>query len=323
MDALISIIIPVFNAEKYIAECLNSITQQSYTNLEILLIDDGSTDNSGSICDEFANEDNRIKVIHKENGGVSSARNIGLQLAQGEYISFIDSDDCVDKEYISAMYEKIIKTNSDISFCKYSKLINQKLFEVKELLPEYINVDTREQTFVNFFLRFFSFRECIFGSCCRILFKKELAKNTRFDLNINVSEDLLFLAKIMLKSKAITSVDQQLYFYRQTSNSTSHSYKRNYLNSQVYLYLELEKIFKLFDNKKCKKHFYTYICLLCYYVISNELRFKQKEKKTSIERVRESVIYKYFSLKNGLRIYGVKSKLKFLITWFLIKTRVI
>lgn len=322
MDVLISIIVPVFNAEKYIVECLNSIICQSYKNLEILLIDDGSTDNSGSICDEFAKKDNRIKVIHKENGGVSSARNIGLKLAQGTYVSFVDSDDCVDKEYIAALYEKIVKTNSDISFCGYSKLINKKLFEVKELLPEYINVDIQDKAFVEFFCRFFSFREYIFGSCCRILFKKELANGVCFDLNIKASEDLLFLVNIMLKSKTITSVSQQLYFYRQTSVSTSHSYKKDYLNSQVHLYIELEKIFNLFDDDICKKTFSSYVCLLCYYVISNELKFGKK-KKESIRCVRESGIYKYFSLKNGLGIYGVKSKLKFLITWVLTKTRVI
>ena len=321
MDALISIIVPVFNAEDYLEQCLRSIVKQTYTNLEILLIDDGSTDSSGNICEKFASEDNRVKVVHKKNGGVSSARNTGLKLAQGEYISFIDSDDCVDKEYISAMYEKIKKTNSDISFCRYSKLIKEKTIEVREMLPEYIIVNTHDEKFVNFFCCFFDFKQYIFGSSCRILFKKILAKDTWFDVNINVSEDLLFLLNIMLKSKVITSVNQSLYFYRQTSTSVSHSYKKNYLNNQLKLYFELEKIFDLINNEICNKKFHIHACLLCYYVISNELKFKQQEMRISIQRLRDSAIYKYFTLKNGLRIYGLKSKFKFLITWFLVKTR--
>lgn len=323
MNVLISIIIPVFNKEKYIAECLTSIITQTYTNLEILLIDDGSTDKSGQICDQFSNEDKRIKVIHKANGGVSSARNTGLRLAQGECISFVDADDCVDKEYISKMYEKIIDTKADISFCGYSKLINTNLYEINESLPEYVNVNTQDEAFVDFLCRLFTLKNYIFGSCCRILFRKTLAKDIYFNPSIKISEDLLFLVNLMLKAKAITSVNQPLYFYRQVSASVSQSYKRDYLNNQVQLYLELEKIFNLLDNEICKKTFCSYTCLLCYYVISNELKFKQPERKVNIQRVRESVIYKYLSLKYGLRIFGVKSKSKFLIAWLLIKTRVI
>ena len=94
---LISIIIPVYNVEKYLKECVDSVRKQTYKNLEIILIDDGSKDNSGKLCDELAKEDNRIKVIHKENGGLSDARNVGIENATGEYIQFIDSDDFVEK----------------------------------------------------------------------------------------------------------------------------------------------------------------------------------------------------------------------------------
>lgn len=323
MDVLISIIIPVFNAEKYIAECLTSVITQTYTDLEILLIDDGSTDQSGQICDQFANEDKRIKVIHKSNGGVSSARNTGLEWAQGEYIAFVDADDCVDKEYISKLYKKIIDTKADISFCGYSKLINTNLYEVKESIPECVNVNTHDEAFVDLLCRLFTLKNYIFGSCCRILFRKTLAKDIYFNSNIKISEDLLFLVSIMLKAKIIASVSQPLYFYRQASASVSQSYKRDYLNNQEHLYLELEKIFNSLDNEICKKTFCSFICLLCYYAISNELKFKQPERKVNIQRVRESVIYKYFSLKYGLRVFSVKSKSKFIIAWLLTKTRVI
>lgn len=323
MDALISIIVPVFDSEAYVAECLHSILQQTYKNLEILLIDDGSTDNSGKICDKYASEDSRIKVVHKGNGGVSSARNLGLQMAQGEYISFIDSDDFVDKEYISAMFKKIRDNNSDISFCKFSKLVDDKKVEIEEPIPEYINVNIKDESFVDFFCRFFCLKQNIFGSACRLLFKKELAKDICFNSDIKISEDLLFLANIMLKARGITTVNQHLYFYRQTSGSVSHSYKKNYLTGQVALYIELTKLFRLFKDRNSERIFRAYICLLCYYVISNELKFKQEARKTTIQNFRSSPMYQHFTLKNGFMIYGIKTKLKFLITWFLVKMRVI
>ena len=105
MDKLISVIVPIYNVEKYLTKCIESIINQTYKNLEIILVDDGSPDKSPIICDEYAKKDNRIKVIHKKNGGLSDARNYGMSLATGEYISFIDSDDYIDEE----MYEKHMK----------------------------------------------------------------------------------------------------------------------------------------------------------------------------------------------------------------------
>ena len=107
MEDLISVIVPVYNVEKYLNKCIDSIINQTYKNLEIILVDDGSQDSSGKICDEYTKKDNRIKVIHKENGGVSSARNIGLNNATGEWIAFIDADDWVDEEYLQTLFNRI------------------------------------------------------------------------------------------------------------------------------------------------------------------------------------------------------------------------
>ena len=114
---LISVIVPVYNVEKYLRRCLDSILVQTYSNIEILLIDDGSTDQSGKICDEFAKLDSRVRVFHKENGGVSTARNLGIEQAKGEYITFIDSDDYADEELISYLYGLIKYANAEISIC--------------------------------------------------------------------------------------------------------------------------------------------------------------------------------------------------------------
>ena len=112
---LISIIVPVYNVEKYIRRCINSILNQTYQYLEIILVDDGSTDNSGLICDKYAHMDNRITVIHKKNGGLSSARNTGIDIAKGAYIGFIDSDDWIAPETYEVLYRNLVHYDADVS----------------------------------------------------------------------------------------------------------------------------------------------------------------------------------------------------------------
>ena len=114
---LISVIVPVYNVEEYLTQCIESIINQTYTNLEIILVDDGSTDQSGKICDEYAIKDDRIQVIHKENRGVGSARNVGLDTSKGEYVSFVDSDDYVDKNYIKILLKQMLEHNVQVSIC--------------------------------------------------------------------------------------------------------------------------------------------------------------------------------------------------------------
>jgi len=118
-EPLISVIVPVYNVKPYLPKCLDSICGQTYTNLEIIVVDDGSTDGSGIICDEYAAKDSRIKVIHQENGGLSVARNKGLDVATGEYIAFVDSDDWIDREMYKELYENLVKQGVDISMCSY------------------------------------------------------------------------------------------------------------------------------------------------------------------------------------------------------------
>lgn len=124
-DDLISIVIPIYNVDKYIEKCLNSVVKQTYKNIEIILVDDGSPDNCGKICDSYANNDKRIKVIHKENGGLSDARNVGIEIANGKYITFVDSDDYIELDYIEYLYTLMKKYNTKISFCKVNVVFNE------------------------------------------------------------------------------------------------------------------------------------------------------------------------------------------------------
>ena len=125
-NELVSIVIPIYNVEKYIEKCLDSVIKQTYKNIEIILVDDGSPDNCGKICDSYANNDKRIQVIHKENGGLSDARNVGIERANGKYITFVDSDDYIELDYIEYLYTLIKKYNTKISLCKVNVVYNEK-----------------------------------------------------------------------------------------------------------------------------------------------------------------------------------------------------
>lgn len=128
---MISVIIPIYNVEEYLEKCVNSVLNQTYSDLEIILVDDGSTDNSGKICDELKNKDNRIIVIHQENQGLSAARNAGIAKALGEYIAFVDSDDYIMEDMYETLYKNLEKTDADISICKYQYVKKQQKIDFR------------------------------------------------------------------------------------------------------------------------------------------------------------------------------------------------
>ena len=141
MNDIISVIVPVYKAEKYLEKCLDSIVGQTYKDLEIILVDDGSPDSSGRICDKYAENDNRIKVIHKKNGGDSSARNAGFKEATGKYIATIDSDDWIELDAYEKMLKKMIENNVDIVRCGFFKDFDDKTLESPFIYPESKKID--------------------------------------------------------------------------------------------------------------------------------------------------------------------------------------
>lgn len=153
----ISCIVPVYNVEKYLRRCVDSILNQTFTDFELILVDDGSPDNSPAICYEYAVKDSRIKVIHKVNGGVSSARNVGLDVAKGEWICFVDSDDLIEADYMQKMYEAAINNNSDFIMCGihqiagYETLKNNYKKKIKKI--QFVKID------VNFFKKLFAYAQ--------------------------------------------------------------------------------------------------------------------------------------------------------------------
>lgn len=166
----LSIIVPIYKTELYLKKCIDSILNQIFKNFELILVADGSPDRCGEICDEYAKKDNRIKVIHKKNGGQASARNEGLDIAKGNYIGFVDSDDWLEPNMYEVLYNEIIKSNSIISICKIttSKKIKNKVKKIKIL-------DSKEKIF-DALLR----ENYLKWSVCNKLYKKEDIKNIRF-----------------------------------------------------------------------------------------------------------------------------------------------
>ena len=203
---LISVIIPVYNTEKYLRKCIDSFINQTYTNLEIILVDDGSTDLSGKICDEYKKKDSRIIVIHKENGGASDARNVGIEQSTGECITFFDSDDFVDEDYIQYLYNLKSENNSEISVCAYnvSDEDGNILFAMKTAKSEALS---KEQ----FFKKMLN-EDGITVSACFKLYDKRLFNNIRFPLG-KLCEDNGTTYKVIDKVRSLIAYGNEAKCY--------------------------------------------------------------------------------------------------------------
>lgn len=278
----VSIIVPVYNVEKFLKECINSIIKQSYNNLEILIIDDGSTDSSGKICDEYLKKDFRIKVIHQENQGLSGARNTGLKYSTGDYITFIDSDDFIDKNMIKEMLNNLIETNSDIVVCGtifcneegeylYEKVSKDKIiykneYQIKELVNG-INIPVMS-----------------WGK----LFKKEILNNFEFPLK-KYHEDVFTTYKLLDKANKTNVLDKSYYYYRQVQGSIMNSsFNIKHLDG-IEAVLERNKFL---ENKypQYKQYDYANLVYICCKVYEKMILANYKDK--NIEKKIQKIIRK-------------------------------
>ena len=211
MDNLISIIIPVFNVEKHINRCLNSVVKQTYINLEIILIDDGSSDNSGTICDEYASKDNRIIVIHKENGGVAEARNCGIDKARGRYIAFIDSDDFVTYDYIETLYNMCIKYKCDLAICGFARTFDDEILCLEK--ENEINIlSTMEALYILTDGNESDERRCLFAVTWGNLCDKSLYEGVQFPKGKDF-EDAAVMHKIIDNANQVVMSSKKMYMY--------------------------------------------------------------------------------------------------------------
>lgn len=261
----ISVVVAVYNVEDYLPRCIDSILQQTYSNLEILLVNDGSTDNSGAICHRYAQIDSRIVVIDKENGGLTSARKAGFEEAHGEYFVFIDSDDYLEKDYIETLFHCLTKNRSDIAICSYylnddQKQIPQKLLHskayftkkefAKELILPSIYPFGEDQTRIpNFmWLRLYS-RKVISDGC--FVSEREV-----------YTEDLFFNAGAYLKCDKISIEDEPLYHYCLNATSLTHKYRKNKYAMEKNRVKGIERILNQYGITDKKRLYLTNIRLI-------------------------------------------------------------
>jgi len=210
---LISIVVPIYNVEKYLKKCIDSIISQTYTNLEIILIDDGSPDNCGKICDEYAQKDSRIKVIHKENAGVSQARNVGLDNASGKYITFVDSDDYIECEHIENLYNALKENNTQISQCNILK-VNDKKEVLEKLGYKESQIKSTKEILKESFGQHWVENAVVWNK----IYDKKIFEGIRYPIG-KIHEDEFVIYKVLYKVDKIALINEYSYNYRKNKNS--------------------------------------------------------------------------------------------------------
>ena len=209
----ISVVIPVYNVEKYLSECLDSVVNQTYKNLQIILVDDGSTDFSGKICDVYAEKDNRITVVHQKNAGAGAAKNTGLELIDGDYFSIIDSDDYIELDMYEKMVNSLEKYNADIVQCLFRNVFVNDSFDRKyKIKGNYPKVLT-SKSFLKEYL--YDWKYAIFANK---VFKSSLLKEIRFPVGRKI-DDEFFTYKLVCNAKKVVNIDNILYNYRMRKTS--------------------------------------------------------------------------------------------------------
>lgn len=224
----LSIIVPVYNVQKYLDECVQSIVKQTFTDWECILVDDGSTDFSSVMCDEWAEKDSRIKVIHKTNGGLGSARNAGISAAAGDFLSFVDSDDLVSENIFSFLLEKVEKNNLDAIWCSLYRFFNDDLGTSSVRHIPNILCTNKKSVLKNMFLQIISadkFNTEIPGTMCAAIYKKSIICDNNLlvpDSRLTNSEDNHFNLMFLPLCTRVMWVDEHLYYYRNNISSLSN-----------------------------------------------------------------------------------------------------
>ena len=316
---LISIIVPVYKVEEYLPRCIESILKQSYTNIEIILVDDGSPDRCGEICEEYALKDHRIKVIHKLNGGLSDARNVGLEAATGEFIGFVDSDDYIHKDMYFILYEAMVKQQCEIA--------------ESGVLQVYDTVDVN-YPLNNGITKIFNKKEAVINAIMEHkldnyvwnkLFRRELWANIQFPVG-KIFEDAYTTYKIINNTSKVVKVQSDLYFYFQRSDSIANSIftekkldhcdalegmmnfickkypEMVHIVSIKYFYVHFIYLLRIINNKKNIKDYQQLIKKLRNNMIKNGRYLKEKPNMRLFDELLKSDYSYYLSLRKKMLI---------------------
>lgn len=235
----VSVILPVYNAEKYIKKCIESILNQSYKNIEIIVVNDGSVDNSKNIIDEYSKIDKRIKKFHIDNSGPSFARNLGISSAEGEFIQFVDADDYIDKNMIKELINKM-NDESDLVICGYRSLVSTGL-ELKTLNYDFLDSgNLRKDNFLEVFGVLF--RDYYISYPWNKLYKADIIKENdiQFDNSIKWGEDLIFNIEYIKYCNFFSFIKRDLYIYNQNNDSSiTSNYNKQYFENQLMMYTKI------------------------------------------------------------------------------------
>ena len=300
MRNLISIIIPAYNIENYIAKCLDSLINQTYRNLEIIVVDDGSSDNTRKIVDEYAVKYENIKLIHKKNGGVSAARNTGIEVANGDYIGFVDGDDTVDEEMFEVLIDNAIKYNADISHCGYKMVFPSRIdyYYNTGILVEQDNQ--------------LGLKDLIMGSrvepgLVNKLYKRELFKKVRLNENIKINEDLLANYYLFKQSQKSVFYDKCMYSYilRKGSAATSKVNINKILDP---VKVRKEMLEDLGKESNLYNIFYEKYIMSLVNICRNVQIRKNKEYKPYIDDAKNKLKYEINNIRKN-KVVSIKTKL--------------
>lgn len=259
---IVSIIIPVYKVEKYLPHCVESILRQTYGDWELLLIDDGSPDRSGQICDEYAAKDAKIRVFHKKNGGVSSARNVGLDNAKGEWVMFVDADDWIEPQCIETCMKAVEKEHLDLVQFNY-RMVNDKGVNLPSKTKEIPAMESEKYIKQN------SFNVCVWGA---LIARSIITANSiRFAEDINLAEDQLFIMTSMVNALRIAFIKDTLYNYLQIETSAVHNSKTKDILKSMDLLNDFKQSHPIFN-----KHIVYQNNQFCYQlVLNNEMSIKE------------------------------------------------
>lgn len=304
-ESLISIIVPVYNVEKYLDCCIKSLISQTYSNLEIILVDDGSKDLSGAICDRWAEKDERIKVIHKENGGLSSARNCGIENASGEYYAFLDSDDFVNEKFIEILYDLCQKWDCKLALCDYLEVA-----ETENDVPELENGTSycisREDMYNNLFTN----QNVKTVIACNKLYGKDIFNGLRYPVG-RINEDEAIIHKVIEKVNKVAVSNLPLYYYRQTTNSISRGkYNLKMLDElqakqerlDFFAYNEMNSLFQMQLYAWCSRAIYHFKQLET--LKSGDVTSYQKELLNQYISKYRNLDRSLISFKKNVRLYA-------------------
>jgi len=330
MSDLVSIIVPVYNAEKYLNKCLDSIVNQTYSNLEIILINDGSTDNSLSICNDYTNKDGRIIVIDKHNTGAADSRNEGLKKATGKYIMFVDSDDFIDLNIIEKKLTMLVGFDDTIAMCKMGVCFSLDHIQKQEenlLKTTYGNNAIKNSIIYRYFYPT-SKNEKLAGSACRMLIPRKIItdNNIKFK-NLRFREDAIFCIELLLKTNNVLVLDEALYFYHLNQRSVSRDIRVEHLTEFVNYLICLNDTLLLgnFDQKKQKNILNSQkqmvINIFFRTIFNANLKYHQKIKLLN-HYLSKDIFANYKSIEaRGTKgekqlFYLVKTKMYFIINFY-------